>query len=70
MYQDNKRTILLEDKGKGRPMNKTEETIICYYFMAHNTEKRNLEVGYCTTAEMIYDFISTPLETKIKIYRK
>ena len=60
LYQDNKSTILLLNKGKSSSGKRTRAINIRYFFLHDQQEKGNLTVKYCPTGEMIGDFMTKP----------
>ena len=65
LYQDNKSTILLENNGKRSSGKRTRAFNIRYFFLTDQIEKGNLSVEYCSTTEMIADYMSKPLQGKL-----
>ena len=62
LYQDNKRTILLEKNGKKSSTKRTRALNIRYFFLTDQIDKGNLCVECCPTDHMIGDFFSKPLQ--------
>jgi hypothetical protein len=55
VYQDNKRAILLEPKGKKSSGKQTRTLNIRYFFITDHVEKGNAQIEHCRTGNMIGD---------------
>jgi hypothetical protein len=64
MYQDNKSAILLEVNGKRSSGKRTRALNIRYFFLTDQVEKKNVEIQYCPTSEMLADYMTKPLQGK------
>ena len=70
LYQANQNTMLLEKKGTESSSKTTWHINICYYFVTDQIKKKQLEVKYCPTDDMIGDFMIKPLQgSKFKKFR-
>ena len=65
LYQDNKSTILLEENGKKSSSWRTRAFNIHYFFLTDQIQKGNVAVEYCSTTEMIADYMTKPLQGKL-----
>jgi hypothetical protein len=71
VFQDNKSAILLEVNGKKSAGKRSRALNIRYFFVTDQIEKRNLEVKYCPTNDMIGDYFTKPLQgSKFTNFRK
>ena len=71
VFQDNKSAILLEVNGKKSAGKRSRALNIRYFFVTDQIEKRNLEVKYCPTNDMIGDYFTKPLQgRKFTNFRK
>ena len=62
IYQDNKSAILLEINGKRSAGKRSRALNIRYFFITDQVEKRNLEIKYCPTNDMLGDYFTKPLQ--------
>ena len=62
MYQDNKSSILLDTNGRKSAGKRSQEMHICYFFIADQVEKGNVEIEHCPTDGMVSDFMTKPLQ--------
>jgi hypothetical protein len=62
IFQDNKSAILLEINGKRSAGKRSRALNIRYFFITDQVEKRNLEIQYCPTDDMIGDYYTKPLQ--------
>ena len=62
MYQDNKSAILLEENGKKSSSKRTRHLNIRYFFITDQVEKKNIQIEYCPTEDMVGDFMTKPLQ--------
>jgi hypothetical protein len=62
LFQDNKSAILLEINGKKSSGKRTRALNIRYFFVTDQVEKKNLQIKYCPTDDMIGDFHTKPLQ--------
>ena len=60
VYQGNKSSILLENNGNSSSSKRKKHTNIRYYFITDRIEKDELYLEWCTTADMIVDFMKKP----------
>ena len=69
LYQDNKSSILLIKNGKRSSSKCTRALSICYFCLMDQVEKGNVVIKYCSTGEMIGDYMSKPLQgAKFEIF--
>ena len=61
LYQDNKSAIILEKNGRTSTSKRTRALNIRYFFMTEQVAKGNVEIEYCSTDDMIGDFMTKPL---------
>jgi hypothetical protein len=64
IYQDNTSAILLEKNGVESSSKRTRHINIRYYYIKDCFDKRQLDIKYCTTDDMLGDFPSKPLQGK------
>ena len=64
LYQDNTSTILLENNGMESSSKRTRHINIRYYFIKDRILAGDLKVKYCSTEDMIADYMSKPLQGK------
>jgi hypothetical protein len=62
VYQDNQSAILLERNGCGSSGRRTRHINIRYYFITDCIKRKQLQVAYCPTSDMIADFFTKPLQ--------
>ena len=71
LYQDNQSAMVLETNGTKSLSKRTRHLNICYYFITDQIKKKQLEVKYCPTDDMIGDFMTKPLQgSKFKKFRR
>lgn len=71
LKQDNKAAILLETNGRKSVGKRNRALNIRYFFMTDQIKKNNVVVEYCSTDEMIADFMTKPLQgSKFREFRK
>ena len=56
--------MLLEKNGKLRSSKRTKHINIRYYFITDRIKKKELEVKFCFTVEMIADFFTKPYKER------
>lgn len=61
LYQDNQSTIALAEKGRSTS-SRTRHIAIRYFFIKDNIDRREVEVVYKPTEEMLADFFTKPLQ--------
>jgi hypothetical protein len=57
VYQDNQSVMLLENNGKMSSSKRTCHLNLHYFFVTDNIQKKNLQVEYCPTDDMIGEFL-------------
>jgi hypothetical protein len=65
VYQNNKSAILLETNGKKSLGKQTRALNICYFVISNQVEKGNAEIEHCGTGNMVVDFFTKPLQSKM-----
>jgi hypothetical protein len=70
IYQDNTSTIKLEVKGKASSGKRTRHFNIKYFYVTDLIGRDELKVEYCSTDEMLADYVTKPLVGgKFKLFR-
>ena len=64
VYQDNKSAILLEKNGRASSGKRTKHINVRYFFIKDRIDKKELEVEYCKTEDMLADFFTKALQGK------
>ena len=64
MYQDNQSAILLKNNGRASSSRQTKHLNISYFFITDRIKKRELEIEYCPTDDMVAGFFTKPLQSK------
>ena len=62
LLQDNQSCILLLENGRDSSSKCTRHLNIRYYFLTNQIQKKELEVKYCSTHDMLADFFTKPLQ--------
>ena len=62
VYQDNKSTILLAENGQLSAGKRSRHLNIKYFYITDQLERKELEIEYCPTDDMIGDFNTKPLQ--------
>ena len=62
MFQDNRRSILLEKNGKASSSKRTKHINIMYFFITDRVEQGDVSLVWCPTGDMIKDFMTNPLQ--------
>ena len=62
IYQDNKSTILLAENGRHSAGKRSRHLNIKYFYITDQLERKEVEIEYCPTDEMIGDFNTKPLQ--------
>jgi hypothetical protein len=62
LFQDNKSSILLENKGKASSSKRTKHINIRYLFITDRVSKAEVSVVWCPTGDMIGDYVTKPLQ--------
>ena len=65
VYQDKKRSIILDSNGKSSSSKRTNHINIRLFFIADRISKKELNVEWCPTNEMIGDFVTKPTHGSI-----
>ena len=70
IYQDNIRSINLEENGKQSPGKLTRHFDIKYFYETYLVDQNEVNIEYCQTDEMIADDTKKPLVGgKFKLFR-
>ena len=64
VYQDNKSTILLEEKGKSKSQ-RTRHVSIRYFFIKDRVDLGEIKIRYLPTEDMVADFFTKPLQGEL-----
>ena len=62
IYQDNKSAIVLEENGRNSVGKRSRHIDIKYFFIKDQIDKKQVEIRYCPTDEMIGDYNTKPLQ--------
>ena len=62
LYQDNKSSILLEKNGRESSGKRTRHIRLRYFFITDRIEKKDLQVKFCPTDDMIANYMTEPLK--------
>ena len=62
LFQDNKRSILLEKNGKASSSKLTKHINIRYLFITNRVAQGNVSLVWCLTGDVIGDFMTKPLQ--------
>jgi hypothetical protein len=62
IYQDNTSAILMETNGRESSSKRTRHINIRFYYIKDCIDKKQLQVKYCPTDDMLGDFPSKPLQ--------
>ena len=62
IYQDNKSAILLETNGRKSAGKRSRALNVRYFFVTVHVEKGNVIIDYCSTDDMIADYMTKPLQ--------
>ena len=62
VYQDNKRNITLETKGKPASSKRIQHVKVKYLFIKDKIDSDEINVKYCTTHEMSADLLTKLLQ--------
>ena len=65
IHQDNKSTIILYKNGKSSSINHTKHIKISFFFVTDRISKKELNVEWCPTNEMIGKFMTKPMHRSI-----
>ena len=68
LYQDNKKTMLLELNGRASSSKRTKHINIQYYYVADRVPKGDVRVVWCPTDRMIADYLTKPLQGKAFVH--
>jgi hypothetical protein len=70
IYQDNTSSIKLEENGKESSGKRTRHFDIKYFYVTDLVGRKEVKVEYCSTEEMIADYMTKPLVGgKFKLFR-
>jgi hypothetical protein len=62
LYQDNTSSIKLESNGKASSTKRTRHINIRYFMITDRIKKKEIEVEYCPTGDMLADYFTKPLQ--------
>ena len=62
LWQDNKSAILLEKNGKRSSGKRTKHINVRYYFVHDKWKRKELDIKFCPTEDMVGDFFTKPLQ--------
>ena len=62
LYQDNTSSIRLESNGKASSTKRTRHINIRYFMITDRVNKREIEIEYCPTEEMLADYFTKPVQ--------
>ena len=62
LFQDNESCIKFANNGKASSSKRTRHINIRYFFVTYRVKKKEIEINYCLTKEMIGDFFTKPLQ--------
>ena len=62
IYQDNKSTILLAENGRQSVGKRSRHLNIKYFYITDQLERKEVEIQYCPTDDMVADFNTKPLQ--------
>ena len=68
LYQDNESCIKLAKYGKSSSTRRTRHIHIRYFAITDRVKKKEIEIHYCPTGEMLGDFYTKPVQGSL--YRK
>jgi len=61
-FQDNKSSMLLERNGKASRGKRTKHINVWYFFITDRISKGEVRVEWCSTKDMVADFLTKPLQ--------
>ena len=64
LHQDNKSTILLQEKGRKSTGKRSRALNVRYFFLTDQVKKGNLRITHCPTNDMTADYMTKPLQGK------
>ena len=64
MFQDNQSAMLLENNGRKSAGKRSRHLNIRFFFVTDQKEKGNINIEFCTTDQMIADYMTKPLHGK------
>ena len=62
LYQDNNSAILLEKNGRASVGKQSRALNVQYFFLTDQVHQGNLIIKYCSTENMIGDYMTKPLQ--------
>ena len=62
LYQDNESCIKLANNGKASSSKRTRHIHIRYFFITDRVKRKEVEIQYCPTEEMISDYFTKPVQ--------
>ena len=62
LFQDNRRSIILEKNGKASSRRRTKNMNICHFFITNRFTQGNVALVWCPKGDMIRDFMTKPLQ--------
>ena len=70
IYQDNQSAIRLEKNGRNSCTGNSRHIDIRYFFVKDRVDKKELQIVYCPTEQMLADYFTKPLNGSLfKLYR-
>ncbi len=67
VFQDNKSSILLERNGKMSSSKRTKHINVRYFFITDRISKGEVRIEWCSTKQMVADYMSKPLQGAVFI---
>ena len=64
LLQDNTSAIQLENNGKWSSQKRTKHINVRYFFITDQIEKKAVRVEYCSTDQIVADYLVKPLQGK------
>ena len=65
LYQDNMSSMLLEKNGQNSSTKRTKHINVRYFFITDQLYKKEVELKYCPTDQMIADYMTKALQGKL-----
>ena len=70
IYQDNQSAIRLEKNGRNSCTGNSRHIDIRYFFVKDRVDKKELQIVYCPTEQMLADYFTKPLNGSLfRLYR-
>ena len=67
VLQDNQSAMLIHNHGRFSCEKGSKYIHICYFFVTDRIKHKEIKIKYCSTGEMIADFMSKPLQGSLFI---